>query len=222
MAKDKICNLIEDFFKKLGTEENHNICPLNEEHKEEHKFDYYIYNEFSLQHELGIYIRDKLDKNEYKVLFEKNVKDICDKKYKDSNDWEKHEIDILIVGKDKDKWKPFFAIELKFPTNGQYPEQMKAFINDIDFMRQVKERCQCKNTYCLTLVNDHNFYMLSKREQKTSSNYDNYLYFRGSKSKENYPKINWNTLKEADDENDVKCYLIDIGKNESIKNEQDE
>lgn len=33
-----------------------------------------VYNEFSLQHELGIFLREKLKKEHFKVEFERNVK----------------------------------------------------------------------------------------------------------------------------------------------------
>lgn len=39
-----------------------------------------------------------------------------------------------------------YAIELKYPKNGQYPEQMYSFIKDIKFMQQVKEKkAFCEN-----------------------------------------------------------------------------
>ena len=33
-----------------------------------------VYNEFSLQHELGIFLRDELKKDTFRVDFERNVK----------------------------------------------------------------------------------------------------------------------------------------------------
>ncbi|MCT8674272.1 hypothetical protein KZ349_09990, partial [Glaesserella parasuis] len=60
-----------------------------------YKEDIEIYNEFSFQHELGIFLREKLNENDkdYKIQFERNVKDFG---YipKDKN--EKKEIDIVI------------------------------------------------------------------------------------------------------------------------------
>lgn len=32
-----------------------------------------------------------------------------------------------------------YAIELKYPLNGQYPEQMFSFVKDIKFMEEMKE-----------------------------------------------------------------------------------
>ncbi len=120
-----------------------------------------IYNEFSLQHELGIYLRKVLP--DYKVQFERNTKF-----FKISNTI-KREIDIVVYN-DKEK----YAIELKHPRNGQYPEQMYSFIKDIRFMEELKER-GFKNTYCLTLVEDSNFYKGNKADGI-------YAFFRTGKS----------------------------------------
>ena len=167
MAEEKIDNLIKSFL-----EDNANkICPNKED---QCNFNYDIYNEFSLQHELGIYLRKSLG-DKYKVLFEKNVKYICDKEY---SDWQKKEIDIVILKKDDKGFKPICAIELKFPTNGQYPEQMKQFIKDMKFMEQVKDRCHISKTYCLTLVSDIKFYSDKNGTIKNSGIYE---YFRQNK-----------------------------------------
>ena len=53
------------------------------------------------------------------------------------------------------------AIELKYPLNGQYPEQMYSFIKDIKFMEQLKE-AGFDGAYCVTLVQDKNFYSGNK------------------------------------------------------------
>ena len=118
-----------------------------------------LYNEFSLQHELGIYLRDNLD--DYKVQFERNVSFFKDKK----NDFEdmdfiKKEIDISIFDND---FSECYAIELKYPRNGQYPEEMYSFIKDIKFMEQLKE-AGFKETYCITLVDNSSkpFFMGNK------------------------------------------------------------
>ena len=102
-----------------------------------------IYNEFSLQHELGIFLREQLPN--YKVQFERNTK------YFGIKGTIKHEIDIVAYN-DKEK----YAVELKYPVNGQYPEQMYSFIKDILFMEQLKDD-GFDATYSLTVVNDKNF-----------------------------------------------------------------
>lgn len=103
-----------------------------------------VYNEFSFQHELGIFLRKKLPG--YKIQFERNTK------FFGITGTLKHEIDIVIFN-EKEK----YAIELKYPVNGQYPEQMYSFVKDIVFMEQLKSK-GFNNTYCLTMVNDSKFY----------------------------------------------------------------
>lgn len=107
-----------------------------------------IYNEFSLQHELGIFLRENLCK--YKVQFERNA----DYFGIDKTETVKHEIDVVVFSDDKSEK---YAIELKYPRAGQYPEQMFAFIKDINFTEQLKEH-GFNNTYCLTLVDNSSFY----------------------------------------------------------------
>jgi len=106
-----------------------------------------IYNEFSLQHELGIYLREILPN--YKVQFERNVSF-----FTSDNKTVKKEIDISIFTEDK---RERYAIELKCPMNGQHPEQMYSFTKDIKFMEELKERGFTK-TACLVLVSDRPFH----------------------------------------------------------------
>lgn len=138
-----------------------------------HKEDIEIYNEFSFQHELGIFLREKLNDKGYKIQFERNVKYFG---YipKDKN--EKKEIDIVILNKYENDEK--YAIELKFAntTNGQYPEKMFSFIKDIHFMETVKAECKgFVRNYCITIVEDENFY---KKKGKIDGVY---AYFRNGK-----------------------------------------
>lgn len=120
-----------------------------------------IYNEFSLQHELGVYLRNALP--QYKVEFERNVKHF------NISDTIKKEIDIVVYNENER-----FAIELKHPLNGQYPKQMYSFIKDIRFMEELKQ-AGFNNTYCLTLVDDKNFYSGNKTDEI-------YAFFRAGKS----------------------------------------
>jgi hypothetical protein len=124
-----------------------------------------VYNEFSLQHELGIFLRENLPG--YKIQFERNAT------FFGIENTIKHEMDIVIY-KDTKKDTDKYAIELKYPLNGQYPEQMFSFIKDIKFMEEImKEGAKVgfKTTYCLTLVKDKNFY--------SGKNGGIYAYFRG-------------------------------------------
>ncbi len=126
-----------------------------------------LYNEFSLQFELGIYLRSKLD-NRYLVEFERNVS-----YFKNGVKTCKKEIDIVIYTKDK---KEKYAIELKFPTNGQYPEQMYKFVEDIKFMEELKGE-SFNGCYVLTLVDDNH----KGKSFHKGQNKDIYGYFRGKK-----------------------------------------
>lgn len=114
-----------------------------------------IYNEFSLQHELGIYLRNALPNQ--RVQFERNISFFGANPRLSS--FCKKEIDISLFTavrncvQSKDS-----AIELKLPQNGQYPEQMYSFIKDISFMEQVKNNLGFSSSYCLTVVQDKLFF----------------------------------------------------------------
>ncbi len=90
-----------------------------------------FYNEFSLQHELGIFLRSQLP--DYRVQFERNVEYFFGSK----SGFTKREIDITVFSPDKRELP--YAIELKFPRNGQHPEQMFSFCKDIAFAEELKE-----------------------------------------------------------------------------------
>lgn len=112
-----------------------------------------IYNEFSLQHELGIFLRRSLPN--YRVQFERNISFF-------TSDIKtiKKEIDITIFNEDKSEK---YAIELKCPLNGQYPEQMYSFVKDIKFIEELKSRGFTK-TAAVVLVSDKPFYKGNKNE----------------------------------------------------------
>ena len=186
--EDKICSLIRGFF----TEKSDKICPKKEE---QCNFNYEIYNEFSLQHELGIYLREKLGEN-YKVLFEKNICWIPQTAV--NEDWCKKEIDITVMKKSGSEWKPSFAIELKFPQNGAYPKRMFQFIEDMQFMEQAIDCCNFESTYCIALVHDVKFF--SDKDGKIE-NTGIYGYFRKQSTIPANEEIPW---------------PINDGKNESI------
>lgn len=138
--------------------------------KEFKNWDDFIYNEFSLQHELGIYLRGKLPK-EYLVQFEKNVKKFTDSETVKETRFEKKEIDIVIVNtKDENEC---YAIELKYPVNGEYPVQMFKFVEDIRFMEQVKSLPCFKDTFVFCLVEQDGFYVPKNKTEGI------YQYFRG-------------------------------------------
>ena len=89
-----------------------------------------IYNEFSLQHEFGIYLRSLL-LPDVKIRFERNVRDLN----LSENKFVKKEIDVVILSTDSEEH--LCAIELKYPRNGQVPETMFSFCKDIAFLEQL-------------------------------------------------------------------------------------
>ena len=107
-----------------------------------------IYNEFSLQHELGIFLRGKIPAS--KIQFERNVSYFGLRK----SEFVKREIDISIFS---NKANPDVAIELKYPRNGQYPEQMFSFCKDVEFAEQLRAS-GFKEAYVVIFAEDHLFY----------------------------------------------------------------
>jgi len=122
-----------------------------------------IYNEFSLQFELGIYLRERLPRW-YKVEFERNISHFAFLK----SEFYKKEMDIVIYTEDKNEK---YAIELKQPRNGQVPEQMYHFLTDIAFVEQLKNSGFDK-TFALELTDDKHFW--------EGNDEGIYQYFRGN------------------------------------------
>src|SRR5262245_19978754 len=108
-----------------------------------------VYNEFSLQHELGMHLRLRMPG--YKVQFERNISSFFPSKPQCT----KKEIDISIFSADKRELR--YAIEVKYPRNGQYPEQMFSFCKDIAFAEELNAAGFLR-TGLLILVDDPNFY----------------------------------------------------------------
>lgn len=139
-----------------------------------------VYNEFSLQHELGIFLRDELKKDTFRVDFERNVKFFSrnqDKLY--LKKFVKKEMDIVLY-KETPKNSEKYAIELKYPTNGAYPRRMFQCIEDLKFMEQVKDELCFTNTYCLTLISD-SFEGKPFRHSSRNTSGDIYFHFRNKK-----------------------------------------
>lgn len=145
--------------------------------------DILVYNEISLQLELGLYLRQ----NGYTVRFERNIGEYVD----DTSNFVKKEIDIVAYKKGENELEADkgenelkaekIAIELKFSRNGEYPEQMFSFVKDIMFMEQVKKSVGgFSKTFVVVLVDDKNFYENNKRQPVP---YGIYSYFRSDKKK---------------------------------------
>lgn len=124
-----------------------------------------IYNEFSLQHELGLLLRNAFP--ERLVQFERNVSFFGF----DKPDFEKREIDIVVYNKERSLLD--VAIELKFPRNGQHPEQMYSFCKDVVFTEQLK-KSGFNKAYVIIFAEDRLFYEGGKEGI--------YGYFRGGRN----------------------------------------
>lgn len=123
-----------------------------------------IYNEFSLQHELGIFLRASWP--DYKIQFERNVSYFGAAK----QGFTKRELDIAVFSRDRRDLR--YAIDLKFPRSGQHPEQMFSFCKDIAFAEDL-HAAGFKQTAFVAVVDDPLFY------RGTSEGI--YAYFRGQK-----------------------------------------
>ena len=138
-----------------------------------------LYNEFSFQHELGIYLRNKLTSLGYTVEFERpytslvytadELKNDKERVAKEKAEAIKKEIDIYIFN-DKEK----YAVELKFQHNSQHPQAMFNFLKDIKFMQYLKYKKGFTKTYCVNIARDRHFYSIIGNEAKGSI----YEYFR--------------------------------------------
>ncbi len=162
---------------------------INVLNKLKEKEDSYIYNEISLQNELGIELRKKFEGTEQtKVFFEKNVKSLYKKECKE-NEMVKKEMDLFICDGSKvdEGKKEAYAIELKFVKreNNRVPENLYDFVKDMRFMEQIKEnakeyRTKIITTYVLTIVDDAIYV-----ESKNKNTIGIYQYFRNNKDDNN-------------------------------------
>lgn len=156
-----------------------------------------IYNEFSLQHELGVFVRGTLA--DHRVQFERNVAFF----FSSTQSFTKREIDISIFSPDKSELT--YAIELKYPRNGQYPEQMFSFCKDIAFAEELHNEGFC-TTGLVVFADDRLFYSgpsegiygyfrggrtIHGRIQKPTGRKDAETWIRGSYS------VKWNPVLDA-------------------------
>jgi len=109
-----------------------------------------VYNEFSVQFELAMYLREILPFN-FKIQLERNIEYFN----LDKNEFIKKEMDIVVFDNSLQKKH---CIEIKYPTNGQYPEQMFKISKDVAFIEQLVQSGFNKS-YSLVLANSRPFYM---------------------------------------------------------------
>ena len=165
-----------------------------------------LYNEASVQYELAMFLREKLP--DYKIQLERNI----DYFGLEKRNFIKKEIDIVIFDEQKTQKT---AIEIKFPTNGQYPEQMFSFCKDVKFLEQLHDE-GFQNNIFLALAINQNFWndkgnpntiyeMFRKRKimegtiGKPTGSKDEFITLNGSH------KINWNIITS-----DLRYFVISI------------
>lgn len=115
-----------------------------------------ISNEAALQFELAYCLRKMMGQNsEYTLFFEKNAYQLCNET---KGVLRKTEIDISIIQKkitnDIEIDDRMCAIELKFPRNKRYPEEMFMFVEDVKFLEQLICKCKFREAYSIVLVDD--------------------------------------------------------------------
>lgn len=119
-----------------------------------------IYNEYSLQHEFGIFLRENTQADcHQKIQFERNISFF----HGDPRLFEKKEIDLVSYSNHGNNKQLHYAIEFKFPKNGQYPEQMFSFCKDIAFLEQLKD-AGFEHVYFIAFVDDPLFYRGSRHD----------------------------------------------------------
>ncbi len=166
-----------------------------------------VYNEASVQYELAIYLRSVLGASA-KVQLERNVDFFSLKKHS----FLKKEMDIVVFSAIPPP--PKHCIEVKFPRNGQYPEQMFAACRDVRFLEQLVA-ASFGPSYFLMLADDHNFwegrtvsgiYSMFRGDEpirgevtKPTGSKDEVLHFA-----DEYP-VTWNDLRDG-----MKYLLIEV------------
>jgi len=126
-----------------------------------------IYNEFSLQLEIGMHLKVCTAGSGLKIQFERPVGYFSP----GSARLIKKEIDIAVFTPDRCER---VALELKFPKNGQYPEQMFKACQDVAFLEQLIA-AGFSAGYFVMVVDDRLFY-----EGADSGGI--YSHFRGGKT----------------------------------------
>lgn len=76
------------------------------------------------------------------------------------HNFSKKEVDIIIEQNNNQN----IAIELKMPMNGQVPEQMFKFVEDIQFLEELKASGKFFQCFFIVVANDSNFWQGSKND----------------------------------------------------------
>ena len=142
MKPDELRQHIETFFSAVGRREID------------------IYNEFSLQHEFGIWLREQAHHSDLKIQFERPASFFAvDGKLT------KKEIDLACFAP---PLVPIMVMEFKFPRAGQVPIQMFKFCQDVAFLEELVLREKRFPLGCaLIAADDADFYRGSRHQAGT-------------------------------------------------------
>jgi hypothetical protein len=178
-----------------------------------------IYNEFSLQHELGIWLRCA----GYKVQFERNISYFSGCFDKDK--MIKKEIDIIITNENNEK---LACIELKYPRNGEFPNQMFSFCKDIKFLEQLCSSDGFQKGFFLVIVDfeskgfykgkcsdDMNPIYQYFRQEKDNTVLHGPIMYRGTIEQKDPISLNGNYKVQWNDLNDIKLKFCLLPINEN-------
>ena len=142
-----------------------------------------IYNERSLQFELGAYLKENFGQN-CKIYYEKDIYEYIKGKFS------KHYPDILIVDNSKK-----YLVELKFlPEKANkkygYPKRFFELLEDISFVSQLRvlDQPYFAEVLSVTVAADKKFFSKPNRSERIES-YNTNLKPRGEIFNKNYPKI---------------------------------
>lgn len=119
-----------------------------------------IYNEFSLQHEFGIWLRARIGEPQTRIQFERPARFFgVDRKLT------KKEIDLACF---TPPVVPLAAMEFKFPRAGQVPIQMFKFCQDVAFLEELVLKEKCFPLGCaLFAADDRDFYQGNRQQAGT-------------------------------------------------------
>jgi len=88
-------------------------------------------------------------------------------------DFVKKEIDIVLEDK---PGHPVAALELKMPMKGRIPNTMFKFVEDIQFLEELKDKGKIRQCFFIAVTNDSGFWEGNPKTDGT----DIYKYFRSS------------------------------------------
>jgi hypothetical protein len=119
-----------------------------------------IYNEFSLQHEFGLFLRTKTSDGAVKIQFERPAAF-----FGITNKLTKKEIDLACF---RSPEKPLAAVEFKFPRAKQVPIRMFKYCQDEAFLEELvlKER-RFERGYAVMAADNRDFYQGNRHAPDT-------------------------------------------------------